>query len=1365
MDPKQVLLQSNSWNDFTSNVSNLDLKTKGDCFEVLTQIYLLLSPKYSTKLKHVWLLKDVPLDIHSKLNLPMIDEGIDIIAESKESEFWAIQCKYRVDESHSLSRKELSTFTDLAFGICEKIKLALICTTTDRFSKKLTLYGDKISFCTGEVWRTLDSEFFNRVHDYIGGKVLSIVAKKPYQHQERAIKSASEHFIKNKNSRGKLIMPCGTGKSLTSYWIAHSLRSQSILIAVPSLALVRQTLDVWTAESIANNREINWICVCSDESVSNLDRSDNSVLMQDLGIRVHTDTAEITSWLNTQKSKQYVVITTYQSGKKIADAARESNTIFDVGILDEAHKTVGKRDSLFSHLLLDGNIQIKKRIFMTATERCFVGMKEQILSMDDANDYGHTFELLSFKEALEYSPPILSDYKIVTVLVSQNEISDLIGKKLYVKPDRGVWNTEVESLMLASAIALRKAIKSRPIKHVVSFHSSIAKAKAFKSTQDILTEALPEYGNLKTYHVSSKTSSALRSKQLTEFASSDRALITNARCLTEGVDVPNIDCVLFADPKRSTVDIVQSVGRALRPAKGKKLGYVIIPVLLDEDEIKDIESVTKSTYETVLSTLRALASNDERIIEYFREVSSKGSSIREPSPVENIIDTVSIDTDQFINSIELKFWSRLAKLSWRPFEQAKKFVNGLKLQSYKHWKSYCDGNIKSLPKKPDDIPVAPDQVYKVRGWANWGDWLGTQFLATREREYLPFKEAREFVHSLRLKSGTEWRSYCSGEIDTLLPKPDNIPAHADRTYAKEGWSGMGDWLGTMTVAPKDRDFLPFEEAREFVRSLGIKSLNEWYAYSKGELSSLGNRPDNIPAIPSRTYKDKGWVSYGDWFGTDEIATYKREYRTFEDARAFAQSLNLKSGTEWSMYCQGKISSLPPKPDDIPSNPQNTYKEKGWRGMGDWLGTNRVAPQFITYLTYDEARQFVRRLGLKGSSEWRDYCKGLLKNKGNKPDNIPAAPNAFYKDKDWLGYGDWLGTDVIATHLRQYRPFNEARKFARSLKLKSGTEWKKYCKGELGKLPSKPDDVPASPNRTYAKNGWKGMGDWLGTGIIATISRKYRPFNKARTFVHQLKLKNSVEWRLYCCGEMTHLPSKPEDIPANPQRTYAAKGWIGFRDWLGTKPVPKRKKIYRPFKDARGYVHTLKLKNVIEWRKYYKGELPEKGQKPDNIPAAPNVIYKNSGWKGFSDWLGTENVVFAKKKFRTFRKARDFVQSLGLKNVKEWRLYSRGELKGHSARPDDIPAAPEKIYMNDGWCGYGDWLGTNFTACSKRKYREFEEARKFARELKLSSAKEWVKYCKNELPSKEKKPDDIPANPQKTYKDNGWNGFIDWLWKS
>jgi hypothetical protein len=249
---------------------------------------------------------------------------------------------------------------------------------------------------------------------------------------------------------------------------------------------------------------------------------------------------------------------------------------------------------------------------------------------------------------------------------------------------------------------------------------------------------------------------------------------------------------------------------------------------------------------------------------------------------------------------------------------------------------------------------------------------------------------------------------------------------------------------------------------------------------------------------------------------------------------------------------------------------------------------------------------VRGLDLKSGTEWKEYCRS-----GRKPADIPAKRDNGYAKDGWAGMGDWLGTGAIAARFRQYRSFKQARAFVRDLKLKSHVEWSRYCK-----LRKKPGDIPANPRGVYLNDGWSGWGDWLGTGNIATFLRHHRSFKQARAFVRGLGLKSTAEWNEYCKSG-----KKPADIPANPRGVYLNDGWSDWGDWLGTGTIAPRLRQYRPFKKARAFVHGLDLKSTAEWNEYCKS-----GKRPGDIPANPSQTYANSGWVGYSDWLGNGRVV-------------------------------------------------------------------------------------------------------------------------------------------
>ena len=314
-------------------------------------------------------------------------------------------------------------------------------------------------------------------------------------------------------------------------------------------------------------------------------------------------------------------------------------------------------------------------------------------------------------------------------------------------------------------------------------------------------------------------------------------------------------------------------------------------------------------------------------------------------------------------------------------------------------------------------------------------------------------------------------------------------------------------------------------------------------------------------LPRIVYKNSGWKSMGDWLCTGFVAHSQRKYRNFRDARNFVRRLGLSNEEEWLNYCRGKMRQTKRfKPDDISASPHRTYKQRGWKGLGDWLGTGTTAPRLRKYRSFSSARTFVRALKLRSEQEWRDYCaEKLVSTKGLKPDNIPAAAHSVYAKSGWSGMGDWLGTGTIAPRLKKYRSFSRARAFARKLKLKKKSEWVAYSKGGLKGLPPLPRDIPASPERTYGGKGWRGYGDWLGTGVVATHLRTYRTFKQARSYAHSLRLATREDWNAFCSNSPKQETRLPSDIPKAPALKYAKRGWVSWPDWLGTHRKSKAKR--------------------------------------------------------------------------------------------------------------------------------------------------------------------------------------------------------------
>ncbi|MBI4510752.1 MAG: hypothetical protein HY698_14045 [Deltaproteobacteria bacterium] len=331
--------------------------------------------------------------------------------------------------------------------------------------------------------------------------------------------------------------------------------------------------------------------------------------------------------------------------------------------------------------------------------------------------------------------------------------------------------------------------------------------------------------------------------------------------------------------------------------------------------------------------------------------------------------------------------------------------------------------------------------------------------------------------------------------------------------------------------------------------------------------------------------------------------------------------------------------------------------------------------------FTEARAFAQSLLLDGQSQWRAFTRGTLPEKGHLPDDIPKWPHLAYQETGWTSWGDFLGTGNPARHLIAYRPFHEARAFARSLGLANVDEWRAFCKSRKGNRRVLPADIPSAPHKVYAE--WISYGDWLGTGRVGVTQYHFRSYTAARRFVQRLGLKSETEWRAYCRGEIKKHRPRPLDIPSNPHRTYKNSGWTTWGRFLGSNYVAAAKRKFRSFEDARAYVRKQGIKDNKAWRAWCRA-----GQRPADIPAGPDHAYRDRGWTSWGDFLGNGNVHRGRIATRSFAEARAFVHTLGLTSGAKFQRAK------HAGRiPEDIPVT---IFRHPEWKGWADFLGLSET---------------------------------------------------------------------
>lgn len=581
------------------NVEDGEKDTRaGKIFEVLTLLYFQISPTEKDNFKNVWLFENVPSEIRTKLNLGNQDYGADLILEDIEGKFYAVQCKFKNDESSRLNWTS-DKIANL-FAFCPTADHFIVFSNAADLDKVSKTRHENFTFYSVTNLQEIQSDVFKTFYEgLIGTAISERTFYKPKPHQQEAIKECIDFF--GIEDRGQLILPCGAGKTYTALWIKEGLKSKNSLILVPSLALLRQIKNEW-----ANQRKTTYqyLCVCSESDIDK-DATDSVVAHPyEIDTRVTTDQFKIKNFLESD-CEEKVIFSTYHSLQAISEAITNTDYEFDFIFCDEAHKTAGVGMNKFSLVHDNDKIPSKRRLYATATPRIVKeSLKKKLghdlkyaYDMNDPETFGHEFYRMTFKDAIEQD--ILVDYKIVAVGVNNEELKEYIDQRQFI-------DAKLSIDELANNYALAHIMKKYNANHGLTFHSRVKLASEFAERH---SELFPDTS---TFAVSGEQPTSQRNIILNDFKNSEKAIVSNARCLTEGVDVPTIDLVYFCDPKNSKVDIVQAVGRALRKKEGKKIGLVVVPIYHTKRlEVED--SISSGSYKNLLQVIRSICDQDERL--------------------------------------------------------------------------------------------------------------------------------------------------------------------------------------------------------------------------------------------------------------------------------------------------------------------------------------------------------------------------------------------------------------------------------------------------------------------------------------------------------------------------------------------------------------------------------------------------------------------------------------------------------------------------------------------------------------------------------------------------------------------------------
>jgi predicted helicase len=651
-------------------------RDKGDRFERLMQTAFRLDRTYRERFSDVWLWMDWP----ERGNEP--DIGIDLVAKNSSGGYTAIQCKCYAQDT-TLTKEDIDSFFTASGR--KPFTERIIVATTDRWSvnAEKSMSGQHIPVVRIGIddldAMTIDWSSFD-AHNLTG--LVAAERKKLRAHQAIAVDKVRAGF--GESDRGKLIMACGTGKTFTGLRIAeeHAGAGKAVLFLAPSIALVAQSLKEWTAEC---DVPIRPFAVCSDATAGKPIEGENATAY-DLPIAPTTNVeALIAAGVDAlPASAMTVVFCTYQSIQVVADVQTATGLTFDLVVCDEAHRTSGvsKKDeesSAFLKVHDDLVVPAHKRLYMTATPKIYKAAAKLdaaerdivAASMDDPEIFGPEFHRLGFGEAIELG--LLADYKVLILTVEEKAISKSFQTLL---SSNGELNLPDVAKFVGCLSGLAKqpgksgssgfTDDELPMQRAVAFWSSIEESERFAAQFELVADhynreraadtpddqPAPRSLAVPTRHVDGTDS--IRSRRtdirwLKETPPEDECrVLTNAKCLTEGVDVPALDAVMFLKPRRSKIDIVQAVGRVMRKPAGKQIGYIILPVAIPAgvDPANALDS--NKDYDIVWEVIQALRAHDERFNAYINRLALRTEKTKpEPGdPIEIVnVDVPTPDTN------------------------------------------------------------------------------------------------------------------------------------------------------------------------------------------------------------------------------------------------------------------------------------------------------------------------------------------------------------------------------------------------------------------------------------------------------------------------------------------------------------------------------------------------------------------------------------------------------------------------------------------------------------------------------------------------------------------------------------------------
>lgn len=904
-----------------------------------------------------------------------------------------MQCKFRQDSNKIISWDSLSTFFGLSFGVSKNIIGGYFVTNT--FDLCDEVYNtDKVIPIYGNYFDNLSQNFFNNICKSINKQKIEYICKNPFDFQLECINNVYEHLQINKKCN--IEMSCGSGKTLTSYWIDKKLNNKLSIVFVPSLYLLSQFYVDWVNQSYAENVSIVFLLIGSDADI------DDDLKYKINGINITTDSDKIEKFIEDNKDKKIVVISTYQSADKITN-----NIKFNFGIFDESHKTVGLCDKKFSYALDNENIKIRKKLFMTATPKIYyknVDKKDddseesndKIISMDNIDIYGK--QIYQYNTGNAINDNRLVDYQLMTILATNEEIDDILKKNKIIKLKDDF--DEYESNYIGAIIIILKLFNENKINHLLTYHNTLKRAKKF--TEKIIEMNEKIYNQeININYLDGSITMSKRNKIINDFKNNKKSIICSAKVLNEGVNIPIIDSVCFMDVRNSTIDIVQCIGRSLRKYEDKKKAYIILPTILEDLEFSETK------FETIIRILKALKAIDEYITEYFKEIHEGNKPKRNLIKTERLnkatTETEKVRLNELKNSISEKLW---------------KIVNNWEYKLEKV-KEYIDKNKKR--------PSYKDKNKKIRIWIDI-----QQYNYSRKQQIMKDSSIRRkwknFIEEYKdyLKSNTDIWNDILEKVKQYINKNKKLPSRTNNDDKK-----MSNWISRQEfIYYRKQNIMKNEEIRR-KWTMFIEEYKDYFKSNKKiwyeTLYDVKKYIDGNKCKPSNDSKSKKNIKMNKWISHQQENYSKKQYVMKDNEIRTEWKKFIEAYTDFFKSSENiwkeTLKKVKEYIDKNNKKPTNNNKDEKIKKIGLWIITQKI--------NYSKKQKIMRNDMIRDKwekfiNEYCDYFKSkeeiwheTLEKIKKYIDENNKKPSRTDKNKEIKKWGTFIQTQKTNYSKKRY----------------------------------------------------------------------------------------------------------------------------------------------------------------------------------------------------------------------------------------------------------------------------------------------------------------------------------------------------------